>query len=294
MGGIAMGIPFIILYLWVHSLGFFYIPRSILSWQVFGIIISSLIMLVFGVVDDWKELSITTKFLTQIIATSLLIFYGIKTQIIFFSNFLNIIVTFIWIIGITNAFNHLDVMDGLAGGTALMVGFAFWTISILTGQMQTAVLSLILSGVVLGFLIYNFPPAKVYMGNCGSHFLGFVLAAIALLISYAPLERKIALLSPILILGLPIFDTAFLILIRIAKGKSAFKKSEDHLALRFLKIGHSKNKALLFMLSLALLFSVCGILLTQVSNALGLAIVVFVLSVNLVLTTKMSRVKVGS
>jgi len=130
------------------------------------------------------------------------------------------------------------------------------------------------------------------MGNSGSHFLGFVLAAIALVISYAPLERKIALFSPLLILGLPIFDTAFLISMRIIKKSLPFKKSNDHLALRFLALGYSRKKTLLIMLTLCLFFSLCGILVSLVSNLSGITIIVFVGLVSLALTKKMSRVSV--
>ena len=130
------------------------------------------------------------------------------------------------------------------------------------------------------------------MGNSGSHFLGFTLAAVALAISYAPLERKIALLSPLLILGFPIFDTAFLILMRAKKGRLIFKKSNDHLALRFLRLGYSKNKTLLFMLILSLFFSLSGVCLSQVSNTLGIVIVALVIIVGLVLTKRMSRVSI--
>jgi UDP-N-acetylmuramyl pentapeptide phosphotransferase/UDP-N-acetylglucosamine-1-phosphate transferase len=130
------------------------------------------------------------------------------------------------------------------------------------------------------------------MGNSGSHFLGFSLAAIALGISYAPMERKIALFSPLLILGFAIFDTAFLILMRVRKARSIFKKSNDHLALRFLCLGYSKNRALLFMLSLALFFSLSGVALSQVSNSLGIIIIVLVVMVGLALTKKMGRVSI--
>jgi UDP-GlcNAc:undecaprenyl-phosphate GlcNAc-1-phosphate transferase len=112
------------------------------------------------------------------------------------------------------------------------------------------------------------------------------------MISYAPMERKVALLSPILILGLPIFDTSFLILMRVRKEKSIFKKSNDHLVLRLLKKGSSKKKALLFMLLLALLFALSGILLTRVPNTLGLIIVAMVAAVSLAVTKNMSKVTI--
>jgi len=287
VGGIGMGLSFVLV-----SLLSLFIYKG-LSKEIVGIIASSSIMLAFGILDDWRELSIWAKFLVQIIAISLLIFFGIRTQIVYIGNLLNIIVTFIWVLGITNAFNHLDVMDGMASGTALIVSAAFFAISILNADIKSAILSLTLAGVVFSFFLYNFPPAKIYMGNSGSHFLGFVLAAIALIISYAPLERKIALISPLFILGLPIFDTTFLILIRIIKKNLPFKKSNDHLVLRFLGLGYSKKKTLFIMLSLCLFFCLCGIVVSQVSNLWGMGTVVFAILVSLVISIKMSKVAIN-
>jgi UDP-GlcNAc:undecaprenyl-phosphate GlcNAc-1-phosphate transferase len=287
VGGIAMGGSFLIVYLvgsWLYG-GF--------SKETQGIIITSFIMLIFGIIDDWRELSILAKFSVQIIATSLLIFFGVRTQIVNIGNLLNIIITFIWILGISNAFNHLDVIDGLAAGTAIIVSCSLLTISFLNCDIKNAILTLALSGVIFSFLIRNLPPAKVYMGNAGSHFLGFILAADALAISYAPLGRKAALFSPILILGLPIFDTAFLILVRIIKKRLPFKKSNDHLALRFLALGYSKKKILWTMLVLGIFFSLCGIFVSQASNLLGVAIIVFVFLVSLLITRRMGRVVVN-
>ncbi len=283
-GGIAIGLSFIF-----ASIPMLLYNKSF-SQEAMGVIIVSFIMLVFGLIDDLRELSISAKFLVQIIAASLLILFGIKTQIIYFGNLTNIIITFIWILGITNAFNHLDVIDGLSAGVAIIVSLSFFVIALLNGDINTGILSLVLASVVFGFLLYNFPPAKIYMGNSGSHFLGFTLAAIALVISYAPLERKIAFFSPLFILGLPIFDTTFLILVRIMKKRLPFKKSDDHLVLRFLALGYSKKKALLTILALCLFFSLCGIFLSQTSNFFGLIIICFGVLVSLALNIRMSRV----
>jgi UDP-GlcNAc:undecaprenyl-phosphate GlcNAc-1-phosphate transferase len=284
IGGIAVGLSFILTCLFV------FFVNSILPKEAIGIIVAATLMLIFGIIDDTRELSIMAKLLVQIIAVSLLIFFGVRTQIVYIGNIPNILITLLWILGITNAFNHLDIMDGLAGGSATIISLVFLFLAILSGDIKIIVLALSLTGAICNFLIYNLPPAKVYMGNSGSHLLGFVLASIALIISYAPMERKIALLSPILILGLPIFDTAFLIFMRIRKEKSIFKKSNDHLALRFLKKGYSKYKTLFFMLSFGLLSSLSGILLTQVPNSLGLVIIASVATVSLAIARNMSRV----
>lgn len=288
IGGISMGLSFLI----VCSFSFF-LDKTLSFGMIGGAIIAALIMLLFGALDDWHALTVRGKFLVQIIATSLLVLFGIRTHIVNIPGPLNIIITFIWIIGITNAFNHLDVTDGLAAGVALIVSLAFFVVSILNADSKAVILSLALAGVTLGFLTFNFPPARIYMGNAGSHFLGFALGALAVMISYASLDRKVALLTPLLILAFPIFDTFFVILIRIINKKIPFKKSNDHLVLRFLALGYSKKKALLIMLSLCLFFSLSGVFLSQVPNVLGIAIVGFVILVSLILTKKMSAVKVN-
>lgn len=287
IGGIAIGLAFAL-----ASIVGFSLYRCF-SQEVIGVIVASFMMLIFGVIDDLRELSISAKFLAQIIATSLLILFGIRTQIVYIGNIANIIITFIWVLGIANAINHLDVVDAVAAGTAMFASLAFFIISLLNGDISTAILSLALAVSSLSFLFYNLPPARIYMGNAGSHFLGFVLAAIALVISYASLERKIALLSPIVILGLPIFDTAFLILMRIIKKSLPFKKSNDHLALIFLALGYSKKKTVFTMVSLCLVFSISGILLSQVSYLFGIGIIVFLVLMSLTLTIRMGKAVVN-
>lgn len=286
VGGISMGLSFILV-----SLGIFLFYRN-LSSHLIGIFISSLIILVSGIFDDKKELSVPAKLLAQIISVSILILFGIRTHIIYIGDFLNIVITFIWVIGITNAFNLLDIMDGLAAGIALIISLSFAAISFLSGDINALILSLALAGAILAFLSYNLPPAKIYMGNSGSHFLGLALASVALMISYASMQTKVALLTPLLILGFPILDTAFLILMRVSKKKIPFNKSNDHLALRFLALGYSKKKVLLIMLFLGLLFAVSGVIVSQASDLLSIIIIIFVLLAGIVLLKKMSRVAV--
>ena len=284
IGGIAMGFAFLIICL------IFFAANSGLSQGIIGILSASLIMLIFGIIDDWRELSVVAKFTVQIICVAILILFGVRTQIVHIGRIFNIIITFLWIIGVVNALNHLDIMDGLAAGVTAIISLAFFFISILTGNINAAFLSLGLAAVSVTFLRHNLPSARIYMGNAGSHFLGFVLAVVAIMISYASLDRKIALFAPILILGFPIFDTIFLILMRIKQGRSAFKKSKDHLTSRLLKMGYSKNKTLIFLLFLCLFFSFCGITVSRVSNQWSAAIIIAVIIGILILTIKMDKI----
>lgn len=283
VGGLSMGLAFILM--------------CFFSLRVYGqelpgigyIIITSFLMLVVGVADDLWELSVVAKFLTQLVATALLIYFGVRTRIVYIGIIPNIIITFVWVIGITNAFNLLDIMDGLAAGTAILISLAFFSISMLNKDYTNTVLSLVIFAVTLSYFIYNFPPARIYMGNTGSHFLGFLFASIAIAISYAPMERKVALVSPLLIMGMPIFDTIFLILMRIKKGRMPFFKSNDHLVFRLMEKGCTKRKSLFYMLTLNTFFCVCGVILSKVSNVTGLAIILVVISVSVLIAVKMSK-----
>jgi UDP-GlcNAc:undecaprenyl-phosphate GlcNAc-1-phosphate transferase len=287
VGGISIALAFVsgILAGWI----LFKFP----SQQIIGIAFSALTMLGFGLFDDHQELSVTTKFLVQIIAASVLISSGVRTQIVYIGDWANIAITLIWIIGVTNAFNHLDILDGLAAGVAVIASGAFLATSFFNQDIQSLVIALALLSAVLSFLLYNLPPAKIYMGNSGSHFLGFILAAVAISINYAPMERKIALLSPLLILGLPIFDTFFVILMRLKKHILPFRKSGDHLALLFLKSGYSQKKVLTAMFLLTLIFSVSGVALAKIPNYWGITLVAAIILMSVVLIVRMSKLRIS-
>ena len=261
------------------------------SQAVFGIFLSSLIMLLFGIIDDLREVSVITKFTMQIAACALLVISGVKTQIVYIGNIANLFITFLWVLGITNAFNHLDVMDGVAAGTGAIISLGFCWIAFLTGNTVVIFLCIVLAGSLAGFFAINFPPAKAYLGNAGSHFLGFILAAVAMVLSYAPLERKIALASPIIMLGFPIFDTLFLVIMRIKQGRLIFKKSNDHVVLRLLKVHVSKRKSLFVALLLALFFVLCAVVTSQSTNSFGIFIVVLASFFSIYIYLRMNKIQ---
>jgi UDP-GlcNAc:undecaprenyl-phosphate GlcNAc-1-phosphate transferase len=250
-------------------------------------------MLLFGLIDDWRELSVSSKLLSQLFGITVLVIFGIRTRIVYLGVIPNLIVTYLWVLALTNAFNHLDVMDACAGISALSAIAGFFLISVFNADPRTMILTSLLFASTLSFLFFNLPPARLYMGNAGSHFLGFVTASIALMISYAPLERKVALLSPILVMGFPLYDTFFLILARMIKKKIPFKKSNDHLVLRFLAMGYSKERTFFFILLLNLVFVASGVIVSQSSNLLGIVTVLITFLINLALTLKMVKVKVN-
>ncbi len=287
-GGICMALAFSITMI-------LFLGGSSKAWvtpEFWGGVLASVILLVAGVVDDVREQSVVQKFLVQTAAALVLILFGVKTNIGSIGAVPNFLFSFLWIIGITNAVNLLDVMDGLAAAVSVLILLCFSAISFLNNDTTTLALSLTLAGAVLGFLVYNLPPAKVYMGNSGSHFLGLLLAAIALTARYATPGNRVALFAPFLILGFPIFDTVFLIFMRIKKGKSAFSKSNDHLALRYLKKGHSKGTTLFLMLAISLFFVVCGFVVRWIPNREAVIVLMLAVFFSLFLAKKMNGVDI--
>jgi len=275
VGGLGIGVAFV----FSSCLGVYVF--GIAASKIFALLGVSLLMLFFGIVDDLKELSILQKFLAQSLCAALLISFGIMTDIMYLGFWGNAVVTFFWILGITNAFNLLDIMDGLAAGAALIVSSALLAVAFLSPDLNMQIFSLILCAVTFGFLVFNLPPASVYLGNSGSHFLGFMICAITLVLRYASKDNVLALLSPIIILWLPITDTLLLIIFRILKKKMPFKKSNDHIAFRIRYLAASPIKTILVMFLLCFIFSFAGVILIKVSNfyAAGIIIAIFLISV---------------
>ncbi|MBI3354100.1 MAG: undecaprenyl/decaprenyl-phosphate alpha-N-acetylglucosaminyl 1-phosphate transferase [Nitrospirae bacterium] len=201
------------------------------SNEVLGLLLSGTIVVLLGLIDDFGVLAYRQKFLGQIIATVVLIKSGIKIDIIFFPDWIDIILTFLWIICITNAFNIIDVMDGLSAGVAAVSTFVLFIVAVINNNPTIAVLTIALTGSILGFLRYNFYPARIYMGDTGSMFIGFMIGALAMIGKYT-MFNQIGLMAPLVILGIPVFDTLFVMYIRYRRGLSMFRGSNDHFALR--------------------------------------------------------------
>ena len=284
VGGLGIGAAFMV----SSCLGIYVF--GVAAEKIFAVAGVSLLMLFFGIVDDLKELSILQKFLAQSFCAVLLISFGVMTDIMYFGFWGNAVITFFWILGITNAFNLLDIMDGLAAGTALIVSSALLAIAFINPNLHMQIISLILCAVTLGFLIFNLPPASIYLGNSGSHFLGFVICSIALLLHYASKDNTLALFSPIIILWLPIMDTLLLVIFRIMKRKMPFKKSNDHVAFRINSSASSPIKTILVMFLLCFIFSLGGVFLTKVSNLWATVIIVVMFLFSIILFWKLIKI----
>ncbi|NJN44816.1 MAG: undecaprenyl/decaprenyl-phosphate alpha-N-acetylglucosaminyl 1-phosphate transferase [Anaerolineae bacterium] len=226
-----------------------------------------------GLYDDFKPLTPTAKVGFQIIAAGIVVFSGYRTGF-FDIELLNILITMIWLVGITNAINLLDNMDGLAGGisfiTAVFLCFFFWRIP---GQEAFLLLALALAGGILGFLVFNFPPASIFMGDSGSLFLGFTLAALA--IARKPQASNVfAVMSvPTLIFLLPILDTTFVAFTRLLRGQSPTQGGRDHTSHRLVAFGLSERQAVLILYALAFGSGAVGAVIESIDYTLGLVLI---------------------
>jgi UDP-GlcNAc:undecaprenyl-phosphate GlcNAc-1-phosphate transferase len=242
---------------------------------VIAILLGGALMMLVGLFDDVKNLTPYAKLVMQFIVAGLIIKANMHIKFMD-NNIVNIALTVLWVVGISNAMNLLDIMDGLAAGVAAAASLAFFIVAMLSGRINDMIPAIALFGSVCAFLIYNKPPAKIYMGDAGSLFLGFMMAALALNESYSR-TNVVAVLSPVLILGVPIFEVLLVIMIRIGKGVLPIYGSDDHAAQRLVMLGFSKRKAVLFLVSVTVVLSALAICSTflSLSSAIVLYLGVF-------------------
>ena len=270
LGGLAIIFGFAV------ALLMFYGP---LDRKMIAILIGAGIIMVMGVIDDIKTLDAKPKFLIQIIAALVVIIGGdLKIDVITNPNFFaanpywtlpewfSIVVTIVWIVFITNAVNFIDGLDGLAAGVSAIMSVSLVFIAVKLGEYPVAVIGTSLMGGCFGFLPYNFNPAKIFMGDTGSTFLGFILATLSIqgvFKSYAIISFAV----PLLILGLPLFDAVFAMVRRISKGQSPMQADRGHLHHRLIDTGFSQKQTVFILYSISGVLGITAVVLAE-SNAL--------------------------
>jgi UDP-GlcNAc:undecaprenyl-phosphate GlcNAc-1-phosphate transferase len=204
------------------------------STEVLGLLLAGAIVVILGLIDDFGVLTPGVKLAGQVVAVATLMNASIYIKLGFLDPWVAIALSFAWLLAITNAFNIIDVMDGLAAGVAACAALVLFLIAAVNGRETTAVLLAALCGALAGFLKYNFAPARIYMGDAGSMFLGLMLGALAMNNSYTR-QNPVAALAPVAILGVPIFDMLFVMYVRFRRGMPVMLGSPDHFALRLRK-----------------------------------------------------------
>jgi len=265
LGGLGIYAAF---FLMVTLVLFF--SRFSLSKEILGFLVGGLLIVLLGLVDDLSELSPYVKFTFQVIfMVPVIYFSGLRTELVALPGFLNFIVTIIWIVGVINAFNLLDIIDGLSAGVALIAAIFFFIFSLISNNLMVEIVTAVFIGVLLGFLCFNFPPAKLFMGDCGSMFLGYVLSILAVQISYADAKHNgVVLVTPIVILLVPVLDTFFVALARFLKRKPIFKKGDEHFAFLLIKEGYGERKILMIFWLTSILSGVFAVLIYVLNSNL--------------------------
>ena len=262
LGGLAIFLGFMLSLL-------LFVP---IDHQLRGILLGAVIIVVLGVVDDITPLRASFKFVVQIIAALIAVFHGVVVSVlsnpnVFSDNpywslgWLSIPITVLWIVGITNSVNLIDGLDGLANGVSTISAITMLTIALLVSEAQTALIMAALVGACVGFMPYNRNPAQMFMGDTGSTFLGFILATI----SIQGLFKYYAIISfavPFLILGLPMFDTLFAIVRRLAHGQNPMSPDRGHIHHRLIDMGLNQKQAVAALYVVSSILGLSAVVLT--------------------------------
>lgn len=239
LGGIAIYVGFILALLlfgegWVLS-------------QMIGILVSATMVSFLGIWDDRWGVRPLLKLLGQLVAASILIISGVKVSFLPYPA-LNVAITLVWVVGITNALNLLDNMDGLSGGVGAVAAGFFLLLAAMNGQYLVASLAAALMGACIGFLYYNLNPATIFMGDAGSMFLGFILSVVAIKLRFPGRPSMITWMIPVVVLGLPIFDTTLVVISRLRGGMNPLTSpGKDHVSHRLVQMGLSQRNAVIVL-----------------------------------------------
>lgn len=275
-GGIAMVIS-------VSILMVYFLP---INKNLILTLIASLIIAISGLYDDKEGLSPKLKFLFQILAALILIIGGMKIE--FFTNpfdshdallilnILSIPVTIFWVCGITNTINLIDGLDGLASGVSMICAISMFFITYKMGRYDVSLVCALVAGACLGFLPFNFNPAKIFMGDTGALYLGFMLSYISIS-GFLKQAAILMIFVPVLILGVPVFDTAFAMVRRKLSGKSMVEADKGHLHHRLLKMGLNQRQTVVILYSISAIFGVLANLISRFHSSIALVISIGVL-----------------
>ena len=262
LGGLAIFVGFLVSVL----------STVIISRDLVGILLGGTLILILGILDDVYQLPAKVKLLGQISAAAVLIFFDIRIEWLnnpfggyFYLEYLSIPFTIFWVVSFTNVVNLMDGLDGLAAGVSAIASVTVILVALQQGYYTVAVMTAALAGAIIGFIRYNFNPATIFMGDTGSMFIGYILAAISIL-GAVKSATTIALLVPAVALGLPIMDTAFAIIRRHLNGKPIFKPDKGHFHHRLLAMGLSQRQAVVFMYLISAGLGLSAILLTEIDG----------------------------
>lgn len=245
-----------------------------LTYETAAILAGSLLLLIIGTIDDWfktkgKDFPSLPKFIVQVSAAVLVYASGIaftgfynpfNGEYVWLPVWLQFILTILWIFGVTTVINFSDGMDGLAGGLSAISAITLFVVALAKGQSSSAMMAITLVGVAVAYLRYNKPPARIFMGDAGATFLGFILAVIALDGAFKQ-ATLLSLFIPILALGVPIFDNLFVVAKRMLQGKPIYQADASQVHYRLLRTGLNPKQVVAFLCLISVCFSLSSIIL---------------------------------
>ena len=247
--------------------------------EIRGLLISGTLMFLVGLIDDYKNLPAKVKLCGQILAAAVLV-VGYNVRVDFVTNPFGDYIYLEWLavpatIGLTNTVNLIDGLDGLAAGVSGLAASTIFLVALEQNFFLITILTATIAGAAFGFLFYNTNPARIFMGDSGSLFLGYMLAGISI-IGAMKSAATIALIVPILALGIPILDTVFAILRRYLGGQPIFKPDKGHLHHRLLRLGFTQRQAVFLMYVISAVLGLSAIALTEVSSTIAVLILIAV------------------
>ena len=291
LGGIAIWFCTILSFFALIVLSY-YPHRSLVS----GLLLGSSLMFLLGLIDDIYTLTAKFKFVIQISIATIVFLLGVKITSLFIPfiglveipKILSYFITLGWIVGISNAVNFIDGVDGLAGSVITISSVTLGLISLAMSDVVTALVAFILAGSMLGFLTYNFHPAKIFMGDSGALFAGFLLATLSVMQSMKFTDATMYI--PLLILAVPIMDITFSSTRRILKGISPFVADAEHIHHKLLNFGLSQNKAVLLLVAFSILM---GALATYIAASDTTKYFIYAVIMSIVMIILNRHAKIG-
>ena len=285
LGGVAIFAAFILALVFLGDR--FYVN------QVVGIFLGATLVSFLGLWDDRRSLPAWVKLLGQIAAALILLLSGVQITVLRHP-VLNGAATMLWVVVITNALNLLDNMDGLAGGVAAIAALFFLLLAAMSGQYLVGALAAALLGACIGFLVYNLNPATIFMGDSGALFIGFMLAAVGIKLRFPDNVPFVTWMIPVLVLGLPLFDTTLVTLSRLRRGKNPLTTpGQDHVSHRLAGLTGSRREAVLICYLIAGAAGVVAVFVTQATVIEGYVVGGLVLLAALAGLWKMEQMPFG-
>jgi UDP-GlcNAc:undecaprenyl-phosphate/decaprenyl-phosphate GlcNAc-1-phosphate transferase len=275
LGGVAIALGVVIV-TYIASLASDFSRETFLLAS--SVLIPAIIMGVVGLIDDLRKLSPWPRFIIQSlfgIAISALLVATNTLGSPFGNNWIDIPITTLFIVGITNSINFFDNIDGGASGALAIAAVFLFILSFQGGQFLIAALSIVLAGATLGFLLWNKPPARIYMGDAGALFLGILIASLAIRFDPNPIDRIASFSIPLLLLAIPILDTSVAVASRIRRRISPFQGGQDHLSHRLIRMKFSKRQSVCILWISSIFFGFIAVVISNVSYSMERLIALF-------------------